>query len=79
MKWSSDELLQAVRATLSGGASQSPWTKAKADLDSDGVLVAFTIDDDEYGVRYPFTDAPLGPNTAGAMRHPKRLGDRDSY
>lgn len=52
-----------MNTALRWNDADAPWTFKTAMLDGDGVLVVFRIGDDEYGVRYSFTDVPAGPNT----------------
>lgn len=72
MIWSPDEVLAAVRATLSVDDRHQPFAFEHADLDGDRVLVVFRIDDQHrFGVHYSLADLPVGPNTGEPVGTPE--------
>ena len=55
-------MLAAIRSRLHH--NDPNWTFESAELDGDAVLVIFRLaGGSRYGVRYPLTDLPEGPNT----------------
>jgi hypothetical protein len=72
MDWSPDDVLSAVRSTLSRRGDDSGWTFERADLDGDEVLVTFHIaDQSRYGVRYDLSEVPMGNNTGRLCATPE--------
>ena len=64
-------MVSALHGALRWNGSDAPWRFETAVLDGDGVLVDIRIGNDEYGVRYPFTDVPAGQNTGERSDTPK--------
>jgi hypothetical protein len=75
VEWSPEDVVLAVHAALRWNDPGAPWTFQTAMLAGDGVLVVFQIGDDEYAVRYPFTDVPAGPNTGEPCDNPREWAE----
>ena len=72
MIWTPDEVLAAVRTSLSSSRPLSVWVFEGADLDGDQVIVRFMVDARRYGARYSLDDLPAGPNTGIPCATPER-------
>ena len=68
--WTRDEMLSAVRASLTGRA-RSSWTFERADLDGEEVLVVFDVNAERFRVRYSLLDLPYGVNTEKSATRPE--------
>src|SRR3954453_20521985 len=74
MAWTPEEVLTAVRSSLSVERPFSNWIYERADLEDTDVLVVFCVKAgapvraelghaDRFGVLYPLADLPNGPST----------------
>jgi hypothetical protein len=80
MNWSPDDVLSAVRTTLSRSGDDSGWTFESAALDGDQVLVIFHgRDQSRYGVHYDLAEVPIGNNTGLLCETPARWADEISW
>jgi hypothetical protein len=72
MAWSPDDVLTAVRTTLSRSGDDSGWTFESADVEGDTVLVVVhTEDQRRYGVGFDLNDVPSGNNTGRLCATPE--------
>jgi hypothetical protein len=79
MAWNPDEVLTAVRTTLSHTGDDSGWSFEDADLEGDKVVVVFhTEDRSRYGVSYELTDVPVGNNTGLLCATPREWAEEIS-